>query len=87
MLTVKIAVSPNPQIQTSVPNSPHLAVKTPVEQTASADYEALSNLPKLNGNVLVGDKNSTQMGITPGGIGAVGTDERLTNEDIDNILI
>lgn len=50
---------------------------TGISARGVSDYDELTNRPKINGNLLTGDKSSRQLGL----------EERVTNEDIDQIFL
>lgn len=50
---------------------------TGISARGVSDYDELTNRPKINGNLLTGDKTGRQLGL----------EERVTNADIDQIFV
>ena len=55
---------------------------TATEEVVNTDYEALDNKPSIEGNVLVGDKTLTELGITAKALDVTAETLGITLEDI-----
>lgn len=74
---LKIILENEEEIKITLEEQEELGVdlETDTTEVVTSDYEKLNNLPKINSEILLGDKSFTELGLT-----------ELTNSEIEEIL-